>query len=135
MTFAMVAAGALNVIFGRGYLPLTLRKLTQVFAGVLIGERMTYADVISLKSVMIPAIVLLVGIIIVNLCIGFLISRISRIELLTSLLASAPGGVSDMALIAKDLGGDGPKVAILQLTRYVCVIAFFPIVIKFLCSR
>lgn len=134
MTFAMIAAGALNVMFGRGYMPLNLRRLTQVFAGVLIGERMTYADVISLKSVALPAILLLIGIIVINLCIGFFISRISRIELLTSLLASAPGGVSDMALIAKDLGGDAPKVAILQLARYVCVIAFFPILIKFISS-
>jgi uncharacterized membrane protein AbrB (regulator of aidB expression) len=49
-------------------------------------------------------------------------------------LASAPGGVSDMALIAKDLGGDSPKVAILQLARYVCVIAFFSALIKFISS-
>lgn len=131
MTFSMAAVGALNVFTSRGYMPINLRRATQIFAGVLIGERMTYTDIISLKDVMLPAFILLVGIIVVNLCIGFLINRISGIELITSLLASAPGGLSDMALIAKDLGGDGPKVAILQLARYVCVIAIFPIVIKY----
>ncbi|GLC29889.1 AbrB family transcriptional regulator [Clostridium omnivorum] len=134
MTFAMVAVAALNVIFERGYMPLNLRRLTQVFAGVLIGERMTYGDIIALKSVILPAFILLIGIIAVNLLIGFFISRASGLDLITSLLASTPGGVSDMAIIAKDLGGDAPKVAILQLARYVCVIAIFPVLIKLLCT-
>jgi uncharacterized protein len=131
MTFAMVAVGALNIYSGKGYMPINLRKATQVFAGMLIGERMTSADVIALKSVIVPAIIMLVGIIVVNFCIGFLISKFGGLEIVTALLASAPGGVSDMALIAKDLGGDAPKVAIMQLSRYVCIIAFFPVIIKY----
>lgn len=131
MSFAMVAAAALNIFTGRGYLPLNLRRATQVFAGILIGSRMTYGDLIALKSVIVPAIIMLVGIILVNLLIGFLISKFGGIEIVTALLASAPGGVSDMALIAKDLGGDAPKVAIMQLSRYVCIIAFFPLIIKY----
>lgn len=133
MTFSMAAVGALNVFVNRGYMPLNLRRLTQIFAGILIGERMTYGDILALKNVMIPALILLVGIIIVNLCIGMLVSKTSRLEMVTSLLASAPGGVSDMAIIAKELGGDAPKVAILQLARYICVIAVYPIIVKYLC--
>jgi membrane AbrB-like protein len=131
MTFAMVAAGILNIFTERGYMPLNLRRATQVFAGILIGERMTYADLIALKSVIIPACVLIIGIILVNLLIGYIVSKSGGIELVTSLLASAPGGVSDMALIARDLGGDAPKVAVMQLSRYVCIVAFFPIIIKY----
>lgn len=132
MTFSMVAIGVLNIFTGRGYMPLNIRRMTQVFAGALIGEKMTFADMMALKGIVVPALILLIGIILVNLCIGIFISKVSDLELITSLLASAPGGVSDMALIAKDLGGDGPKVAILQLARYVCIIAFFPIIIKYI---
>ncbi|MCM0650947.1 AbrB family transcriptional regulator [Clostridium swellfunianum] len=134
MTFAMVAAGALNIFTGKGYMPLNLRRATQIFAGILIGERMTYADVLALKTVIVPALIMLIGIIAVNFLIGFLISKFGGIEIVTALLASAPGGVSDMALIAKDLGGDAPKVAVMQLSRYVCIIAFFPIIIKYVSS-
>lgn len=134
MTFALIAAASLNVIFSRAYMPLNLRRLTQMFAGVLIGERMTYADLLALKSVIIPALILLTGIIIINLCIGIFINKAAGLEIITSLFASAPGGVSDMALIAEELGADAPKVAILQLARYVCIIGTFPIIIKFLCS-
>lgn len=134
MTFSMAAVGAYNVICDKGYMPLNLRRLTQMFAGSLIGSRVTYADVIELKSILVPAIILLIGIITVNLIIGFLINKISSLELITSLLASAPGGLSDIALIAKELGGDAPKIAILHTVRVVTVIGIFPVLIKVITS-
>ena len=39
-------------------------------------------------------------------------------------------GLSDMALISTELGGDAPKVAVLQLVRYLCVLAFMPSLIR-----
>jgi membrane AbrB-like protein len=134
MTFSMMAVGALNVITAKGFMPLNIRRLTQMFAGALIGSRVTYGDVIELKGILLPAIILLIGIITINLFIGFLINKISKFELITSLLASAPGGLSDMTLIAKDLGGDVPKVAILHLVRVVTVIGLFPVLIKLITS-
>lgn len=135
MTFSMIAVGALNVISDKGFMPLNIRRLTQMFAGALIGSRVTYTDIIELKGILIPALILLAGIITINLFIGFLIHKISSFELITSLLACAPGGLSDMTLIAKDLGGDVPKVAILHLVRVVSVIGIFPILIKAITSE
>jgi uncharacterized protein len=132
MTFSMAAVGAFNVISDKGFMPLNLRRLTQMFAGALIGSRVTYANVIELKGILVPAFILLIGIIAVNLFIGFLINKTSSLELITSLLASAPGGLSDMALIAKELGGDAPKIAILHTVRVITVIGIFPVLIKFI---
>lgn len=132
MTFSMAAVGTFNVIYDKGFMPLNLRRLTQMFAGALIGSRVTYANIIELKGILVPACILLIGIIAVNLFIGFLINKTSRLELITSLLASAPGGLSDMALIAKELGGDAPKIAILHTVRVITVIGIFPVLIKFI---
>lgn len=134
MTLSMIAIGALNILNNRGYMPINIRRVTQMFAGALIGQRMGYGDLIALKSIIIPVVILIIGIIIVNLCIGYFIHRAAKLDLITSLLASAPGGMSDMALVAKDLGGDAPKVAVLQLARYICIIAFFPVIIKLVSS-
>lgn len=134
MTFSMAAVGAFNIICDKGYMPLNLRRLTQMFAGALIGSRVTYADVIELKGILVPALILLIGIIAVNLFIGFLINRTSSLELITSLLASAPGGLSDIAIIAKELGGDAPKIAVLHSVRVITVIGIFPILIKIVTS-
>jgi uncharacterized protein len=132
MIFSMVSVGILGIYTSRSYMPMNIKRFTQICAGAIIGERMTLADFIGLKAVMFPAIILLIGIIIVNLSLGLLISRISKVDLKTSLFASAPGGVSDMALIAGDFGGDAPKVAVLQLVRLVSIICFFPAIIKYL---
>lgn len=134
MTASMIAVGVLNIFYDRGYMPINIRRATQIFAGALIGQRMRYEDLIALKDVIWPVLILIIGIIIVNLCIGVFISWVTKLELVTSLLASAPGGMSDMALVAKDLGGDAPKVAILQLVRYICIVALFPVIIKFISS-
>lgn len=134
MTISMIAVGALNIFYNRGYMPINIRRVTQIFAGALIGQRMRYGDIIALKSMILPVLILIIGIIAVNFCIGLFISRAAKLELVSSLLASAPGGMSDMALVAKDLGGDAPKVAVLQLARYICIVGFYPIIIKVISS-
>jgi membrane AbrB-like protein len=134
VTASMIAVGALNIFYSKGYLPINIRRATQIFAGALIGQRMGYGDLIALKSIILPVFILILGIIIVNFLIGLFIHKVAKLELITSLLASAPGGMSDMALVAKDLGGDAPKVAVLQLARYICIVALFPVIIKLVSS-
>jgi membrane AbrB-like protein len=134
MTASMIAVGALNIFYNKGYMPINIRRVTQVFAGALIGQKMGYGDLIALKSIILPVFILIIGIIVVNFFIGVFIHRVAKLELATSLLASAPGGMSDMALVAKDLGGDAPKVAVLQLARYICIVAFYPVIIKLISS-
>lgn len=132
MTFSMIAVGVFNIFLGRGYMPLTLRRITQMCAGALIGERMTFSDLIGIGDILLPALMILVGIVVTNLALGFLISRNSNLEITTALFSSAPGGMSDMTLIADELGADTPKVAVLQLIRVISVIALFPIIIKYI---
>lgn len=130
MTFAMISVAILNIGTGRGYLPMPLRRATQILAGTLMGVRMTYADLVGLRTMIVPAALLIMGIIIINLIVGFFLNKLTKIGLITSLLSSVPGGVSDMALIAGELGGDQNKVAILQLFRYVFVVAAYPVIIR-----
>ena len=54
------------------------------------------------------------------------LSKLTKLDLTTSLFASAPGGVSDMAIIASELGADPAKVAALQTLRLIVVIVLFP---------
>ncbi|WP_286905561.1 AbrB family transcriptional regulator [Clostridium sp. UBA1652] len=132
MTFSMISVGVFNILSSRGYMPLTLRRITQMCAGALIGERMTFNDLTGMGDILFPALMILVGIIVTNLALGFLISRNSNLEITTALFSSAPGGMSDMTLIADELGADTPKVAVLQLVRVISVIALFPIIIKYI---
>lgn len=129
LTFAMIGTAAFNILTGRGYLPDGLRRVTQILAGILIGVRMTWADLVALRQVLVPALVMIIGIITINLIVGWLLHRISGLSLITALIASVPGGATDISLIARDLGGDPSKVAVLQLFRYVFVVAVYPLII------
>ena len=47
-------------------------------------------------------------------------------DIITALFASAPGGVTDMALIAEDMGADSTKIAGMHSLRLITVIILFP---------
>jgi len=47
-------------------------------------------------------------------------------DLGTSLLSSTPGGMSEMSLLANDMGFDFMKVSITHLARIIVVITIFP---------
>lgn len=129
LTFSMIFAALFNILTGRGYLPASMRLVTQMLAGTLIGVRMRWEDINALRTVFVPALLLMIGIILINLTVGYLLDRLTGIGRITALIASVPGGMSDMALIAGDLGGDQSKVAVLQLFRYVFVVAVYPVII------
>lgn len=132
MTFSMFSVAFFNIVTDKGFMPLPIRRFTQMLAGILIGCKMTYNEIISLRLVLFPALILITGVILINMIIGFILNKVTKIDIVTSLIATTPGGVSDMALIAKDLGAEQNTVAVLQLFRYVFVIAIFPLVVRYM---
>lgn len=130
MVFSMASIAGLNIAAGRAYMPIRLRLLAQALSGTLIGMRFTMRDVWLLLESFWPLVVVLAGFLVMNVVLGVLIYKTSRLTLSTSLFASAAGGMSDLALIAAEMGGDAPKVVALQLVRLVSVIAFYPTIIS-----
>ena len=48
----------------------------------------------------------------------------------TALFACAPGGMTDMALIAQDLGANSAYVSIIQLSRMLFIVSVFPFIFR-----
>ncbi|MEO0854296.1 MAG: AbrB family transcriptional regulator, partial [Cyanobacteria bacterium J06648_11] len=61
---------------------------------------------------------------------GLAISKLLGMEPLTALLGTAPGGLSDISLIALDMGAQGSTVLIMHLTRLISVIAIVPWIVR-----
>ncbi|MBQ3864727.1 MAG: AbrB family transcriptional regulator, partial [Clostridia bacterium] len=102
----------------------------QIFSGAMIGSTMSMAEIKSMKTLGKPTAILLIGMVFLNLTFGMAIYALSGLDAPTSLFAAAPGGVSDMALIASDLGADTGYVAILQVFRLLIVLLIFPPLFK-----
>lgn len=112
------------------YIPMKVKLAAQTCSGAMIGCTMTMNDVLRLQTMIAPMIIIVVGYLISNITLGFFIRKVSNLDLTTALFATTPAGVSDMLLIASDIGGDAPKVAVLQIFRLVMVIATFPMMIS-----
>jgi uncharacterized membrane protein AbrB (regulator of aidB expression) len=69
---------------------------------------------------------MIVSFFILNFSAGALIHWVSPLDWVTSFLCVIPGGVTDTPIIAADMGADVPKVALMQLARYILGVAIFP---------
>ena len=126
MVGAMVFTVVFNLIFERAVFFSGVRVGMQIFSGALVGSRIGKSDLAEMKRVIVPIIILIVSMLVLNLTFGTLMYAASELDIATSLFASAPGGVSDMAIICADLGANPAYVAILQLVRILTVFILCP---------
>ena len=134
MSCSMALVAYFNVKTHKAYMPLTLRKIIQSFGGALIGAKVTLSDVIALKDLILPIILIVIGFCLMNVFVGFFLYKTTKFSLSTALLSASPGGMSDISLMAEDLGANGPQVASMQFLRAIFIVGVYPIIIKILFS-
>lgn len=100
--------------------------------GILLGSKLTAETLLALKDLWRPALVCTVIAVSTGVLSGFLISRWLGIERLTAILGTAPGGISDMSLIALDMGAQASTVVVMHLARLISVIVVVPWVVRLL---
>lgn len=132
IAFAMAGCAFFNIKTDRGFMPLKLRQFIQVFAGALIGTTMGRQQAMQMLELWDVVILAIASFVILDLVAGVVISRLTDMDLITALFSCAPGGLTDMTLIAADLGADGVKVAGMHMIRLVSVIALYPLVIHYI---
>ena len=132
MSCSMALVAYFNVKTHKAYMPLTLRKIIQSFGGALIGAKVTLSDVIALKNLILPIILIIIGFCLMNVFVGFFLYKTTKFSLSTALLSASPGGMSDISLMAEDLGANGPQVASMQFLRAIFIVGVYPIIIKIL---
>ena len=99
-----------------------------------LGAKVTLSDVIALKDLILPIILIIVGFCLMNVLVGFFLYKTTKFSLSTSLLSASPGGMSDISLMAEDLGANAPQVASMQFLRAIFIVGVYPIIIKILFS-
>ena len=126
IAFSMAGCAAFNIKTDRGFMPLRLCQFIQVFAGSLIGTTVGRAEARQMLELWDVVILAVVSFLVLDLVAGAIIARMTDMDHITALFSCAPGGVTDMTLIAADLGADGVKVAGMHMIRLVSVIALYP---------
>ena len=130
--FPMLTVGLVNVLTGKLYFPLPARYAANACNGALIGSRLLYADLVMMAKAL-PMILLVdLGWVILTGILGIVIYRLSSFTLETSLFCASPGGMSDMGLIAEDMGGNPTQVTVMQLCRLLCIMSSVPALLHWL---
>jgi membrane AbrB-like protein len=130
----VLGAAFLNIAFAVAYVPLEAKVLAQLLAGAFIGCTVTKEDLRRLRHIWRPALLLLSVYMVVNIGLGLMIYVISPLDLITSLFSVVPGGISEVPLIAADMGAQPAKVAALQFVRSLVCTGLFPAMINRICK-
>lgn len=129
LVFSMFGVIALKFLWGRAYLPMWCKRLAQVLSGAYIGCGISRRDLLELRYLLLPAVLILAGYFLNSLLTGHLLHRLFGYSPKTAMLIATPAGASDMALISADLGVTDKTVIELQIIRMVVVISVFPQII------
>lgn len=131
MIGAVIGACLLGVMTGQSNMPAPAKTVAQIIAGAFIGSGITRDDVREMRTVIKPALILIPCLLVINITSGLLIYRVSELDLMTALMCCVPGGISDIPMIAADMGADPSVVVTMQFIRLVLGIGCFPLMIRF----
>lgn len=128
---AMLAVSLANLGFGfEGQIPKDFRTVAQMVVGGILGLSITRGTVAELRTMLVPAMVLVFAMIGMSLVAGYVLARITGWDMATAFFSSSPGGMTEMTLASMSFGADTPKVALLQLMRMLSVVSLMPVVLK-----
>ncbi len=131
MTFSMASVAVVNVLTDKLYFPLPVRYFANSCNGALVGVKLCVADLVLIGSAL-PAVLLIdLSWIVLSGLLGILVYRMTDFSLATSLFACAPGGISDLSLVAEDMGGNPTQVMVMQLFRLIFILLAIPNLIIF----
>ena len=129
---AMVGAAAVRLATGAApALPRALDDGAFVVLGASVGLLVTRETLASLRSVVLPAVLAGLLIILAGLGITFLL-RALGIAPPGDVLATSPGALSNVAAVARREGTGAVEVSLFHLVRLVMVILSLPFVGRFL---
>ena len=129
LVFSMLGVIALKLAGIKVFLPLKVKRLAQALSGAYIGCGISQADVLEMRNLLLPAVLLLTGYLLNSIVTGQILHRLFKLPLRVSMLAATPAGASDMALISADLGVNSKELVELQIIRMVVVVSVFPQII------
>ena len=134
LLFAMLGVIALKLLTDRAAVPLWLKRLAQLLSGAYIGSSMGLADLLEMRVLLLPIVLLVLAYLLNCLVISALLHRFCGIRRREAMLAATPAGANDMALISGDLGVHSQDLNVLQIIRMIVVVSVFPQIVRLVVS-
>lgn len=125
-----LVVGIVNALIARMSLavPVTAMTLFQAIIGATIGNTVRASTLSVVASHWAPVLLSCAGTLCVSMFAGFMLARISRIDLGTAAFSMIAGGAVGIVSVSDSLGADGRVVAVIQYLRVMTIVALTPIV-------
>lgn len=127
---AAVCTGAFQLITGLAWFPAWMKTICSIFIGSYIGTKIRREDLHALRGIPAGTAVMILGLIIYQGLAALCMIACTEQSPLDLLLGLAPGGASELSIIALDLGADVAVVSTLQIIRLLIVVALTPLLAK-----
>jgi len=108
----------------------SIRKIGLPLVGLSIGCSIAGDNLINVFSRLPVFLGLTILLLLSGTLIGYLYSRLTQVNLLTSLFATVPGGVGVMSAIAADYNRDVTIVSLAQIIRVTSVVLIIPLIAR-----
>ncbi|NLM71745.1 MAG: AbrB family transcriptional regulator [Synergistaceae bacterium] len=129
MTGAMIGTAAANLLReGLPSVPRVLVSTAQAIIGLTIASNISASTFGGLGRQWLPVSVVLMLMLLGSIAIAELLHRMTGWNYPTCLLSASLGGLSQMIVIADEMGADPLKVTLLQTVRLLSIIIVLPLV-------
>lgn len=133
IVWAIAAAAALHLAAGDlAPMPEAFRVTAQILIGITIGVGINRGPLKALHAVRWQLALTMSLLLVFATAAGLLLANRTPLDAPTALLATGPGGASDMAVAAVYFGIDAALVAGLQVVRQLLVFGLVPLIFGFL---
>nr|WP_281355204.1 AbrB family transcriptional regulator [Anaerotalea alkaliphila] len=126
MVGAILCVAVLGILFRQADVPALARPVMQIMGGAYLGHSFRKRDLLligSMYKVMAAMVAFMLG---MSVLMGYVLAEACGIDLATALFSVAPGGLSDMALVAHELDADMATVSVMQLFRLFSIYLLYP---------
>ncbi|MGG0718615.1 AbrB family transcriptional regulator [Robertmurraya massiliosenegalensis] len=113
--------------------PLTF--IVQLLLGTMFGLSFIKLTKEQIKKLFFSFIFIFCSVILMSVGTGFLVDKLTFLDLGASILSSSPGGIPEMAITAKALKLEAPIIVVIHLIRVIVVMSFFTILLNYFYKR
>ena len=129
MIGAMLGAAGMNLFTGKNFpLPRWLRSIAQICLSITVAVTLSPRTVELAAELFLPLLVSVALIQAMSFVLAWILSRMSHWDAMTLMLATCPGGVSQVIFMAEDYGANALVVGIFHTVRLISIVVCIPIV-------
>lgn len=132
MVGAMIFVGAANALGAQPQIPQTLNFLAQIIIGGFLGLSITKELLVNFKDYLAPSLLVVILLAVFGVITGFIVNKLTGINLNTSLFGSVPGGMQEMVVLSQSYNVNHPAVMTMQTVRRVLIVVIYPLLVEFI---